>query len=145
MTSTTKAISINAYWAWAIREGHKRVENRTWRTNHRGPLLIHASMSDEHDATARAFLEKALGAVPPTEEIERLRGCIVARCDLTGVDDYAPLFEDNPWAWGPICWQLENVRPLPPVPTRGLPGLFHVDIVWADHLCDDWCRAMVRE
>jgi hypothetical protein len=37
------AISIKPQWAWLIVHGHKDVENRTWRTNHRGKLLIHAS------------------------------------------------------------------------------------------------------
>ena len=38
-----KTLTIHPVWAWAIVHGHKRVENRTWRTAHRGPLLIHAS------------------------------------------------------------------------------------------------------
>lgn len=125
---SAKAISINAYWAWAIREGHKRVENRTWRTRHRGPLLIHASQSDEHDAEAiRFFAEQGIDP-PTTAEIEALRGCIIARCELLACEKYVNRIETDPWAWGPICWWLDDVRPIPPVPTRGLPGLFHVDV-----------------
>ena len=36
------ALTIHQPWAWAIMAGIKRVENRTWRTSHRGPLVIHA-------------------------------------------------------------------------------------------------------
>jgi hypothetical protein len=39
----TPALSIRQPWAWAIVAGHKDVENRTWTTRYRGPLLIHAS------------------------------------------------------------------------------------------------------
>ena len=124
---SAKAISINAYWAWAIREGHKRIENRAWRTNHRGPLLIHASKSDEHDYAAIAFIRKTLGTCPPPEEVAVLRGCLVARCELVECVDWSTLDGSDPWAWGPICWRLAKIRPLPPVPTRGLPGLFLVD------------------
>src|SRR5829696_3543555 len=40
-----KAVSIHQPWAWAILHAGKDVENRTWRTHHRGPLLIHAARS----------------------------------------------------------------------------------------------------
>ena len=30
-----KAISIRQPWAWLVVNGHKDVENRTWRTKHR--------------------------------------------------------------------------------------------------------------
>src|SRR5438105_11911405 len=37
------AVSIRQPWAWLVVMGYKDVENRSWRTNHRGALLIHAS------------------------------------------------------------------------------------------------------
>jgi len=40
-----KAITIQQPWAEMIARGLKRVENRTWRTSHRGPLAIHAGKS----------------------------------------------------------------------------------------------------
>lgn len=40
-----RAISIRQPWAWLIVNGIKTVENRTWRTSHRGPLLIHAGQT----------------------------------------------------------------------------------------------------
>jgi hypothetical protein len=40
--SETLALSVKQPWAWAIVAGYKDVENRTRRTNFRGPLLIHA-------------------------------------------------------------------------------------------------------
>jgi hypothetical protein len=38
-----KTISVIQPWASAITLGLKRVETRSWKTNYRGPLLIHAS------------------------------------------------------------------------------------------------------
>jgi hypothetical protein len=38
-----KALSIRQPWAWLIITGHKDVENRSWTTTYRGPLLIHAA------------------------------------------------------------------------------------------------------
>lgn len=128
---SARAISVNAYWAWAIREGHKRVENRNWSTRHRGQLLIHAAKNDEHDHEAIRFITSQLGFPMPHDEIAALRGCIIARCELVSCDPYringVAQFSD-PWAWGPICWTLSDARPLPPIPTRGLPSIFHVDV-----------------
>ncbi len=36
-------LSIRQPYAWAVVHGIKDIENRSWRTHYRGPLLIHAS------------------------------------------------------------------------------------------------------
>jgi hypothetical protein len=38
-----KAISVQQPWAWLIVAGLKKVENRSWPTDHRGRMAIHAS------------------------------------------------------------------------------------------------------
>jgi hypothetical protein len=38
-----KCVSLHQPWAWAVLHAGKKVENRTWATRHRGPLLIHAA------------------------------------------------------------------------------------------------------
>jgi hypothetical protein len=40
-----KAITVKQPWASLIVEGLKDIENRTWRTNFRGRVLIHAGMA----------------------------------------------------------------------------------------------------
>jgi hypothetical protein len=44
-TNTMRALSIRQPWAELIVRGIKDVENRSWLTHHRGPLLIHASQT----------------------------------------------------------------------------------------------------
>lgn len=41
-----KVLSLRPEWAWAVlfADPPKIVENRSWRTKHRGRLLIHASL-----------------------------------------------------------------------------------------------------
>lgn len=41
-----KALSIKQPWASLIAHGIKNIENRTWRTNFRGKIYIHASAKD---------------------------------------------------------------------------------------------------
>ena len=38
-----KVISIKEPFASFIKEGHKKIETRSWKTNYRGELFIHAS------------------------------------------------------------------------------------------------------
>ena len=39
----TKALSLRQPYAWLIANGYLLVDDRTWGTQYRGPLLIHAS------------------------------------------------------------------------------------------------------
>ena len=43
-----KAISLLQPWATLVSIGAKRVETRSWRTDYRGPIAIHASASPAH-------------------------------------------------------------------------------------------------
>jgi hypothetical protein len=40
-----KVLVVRQPWAWLIVNGHKDIENRSWRTRYRGTLLIQASAS----------------------------------------------------------------------------------------------------
>src|SRR5271165_5444563 len=40
-----RALSVRQPWAWLIVNGVKDIENRSFRTDHHGPLLIHAALS----------------------------------------------------------------------------------------------------
>ncbi|HYI46223.1 MAG TPA: hypothetical protein VE174_12270 [Actinomycetota bacterium] len=49
MKEPVKAITVRQPWAWAIIMGYKDVENRSRRTDRRGPLLIHAGQKWDPD------------------------------------------------------------------------------------------------
>lgn len=61
-----KTLSIKQPWASLIAHGIKDVENRTWKTNHRGRIYIHVSapkkfnveMTDEQTILAAPVLAK---------------------------------------------------------------------------------------
>jgi hypothetical protein len=58
-----RALSLKQPWAWLIVNGYKDIENRSWRTNHRGPLLIHASSS--RPAVTTEYIQKKYGVRLP--------------------------------------------------------------------------------
>jgi hypothetical protein len=127
-----KAITIHPVWAWAIVHGFKPVENRTWKTKHRGPLLIHASADSpaarKSDAVARAALG-ALGIAVP-EDVPR--AAIVGHVELVDcvgrAEDGGEVIPGPPsLAVGPVCWVLTNpVALAQPTPCRGRQKLFEV-------------------
>jgi ASCH domain len=106
-----KILSIKQPWASLIVHGLKDIENRTWRTNYRGPLLVHASLRSD-DITA-ADLVRYYGAFPPSDQP---RGGIVGIVDI--VDCVRPY--SSRW-YAPGCWGfvLANARPLPFVRWKG--------------------------
>lgn len=48
-----KVITLKQPWASLIARGYKKYEFRTWKTNYRGPILIHAGKGIEKDAINR--------------------------------------------------------------------------------------------
>ena len=124
-----RALSIHQPWAWAILQAGKTVENRTWSTKYRGPILVHASKSRVSYDREKTLDWKALFGVdlPPWEEL--VTGAVVGVVDV--VDCVSPTSSRairlNPWTEGPVCWVLANPRPLAqPVPFRGAQLLFEV-------------------
>ena len=105
----------------------KRVENRTRRFSHRGPLLIHAGKS-------RDWLNTWSGPPPPRMDFGALLGIAeVVAClsiqRIARIDPAHPFFwiRDHAHTEGPFCLILEQVRRFPfPIPYRGHQGLFQV-------------------
>ena len=99
-------LTVNQPWAHAILHSGKMIENRSWSTAYRGPLLIHASTSVE-DLDVRFFPD---GARVPSAASLTL-GAILGQVELV---DCLPrkMLVGNIWAEGPICWILTNPRPL---------------------------------
>lgn len=119
-----KALVIRQPWAWAIMEGIKRFENRTWRRAYRGPVAVIAAASAASLVTGTAFIERLGIAVPD----DLPRGCILGVVTLTGIVDPSEC-RDDPFAEGPFCWQLESpVKLAQPVPFRGQLGLFDLPV-----------------
>jgi hypothetical protein len=50
-----KAITVKQPWAFLICAGVKPIENRTWKTNLRGRILIHAAKKSEKDLRVLSF------------------------------------------------------------------------------------------
>jgi hypothetical protein len=121
------ALSIRQPWAFFIVHGFKNIENRTWQTSHRGPILIHAG-----GTRAKLYLEDdeelfipAIGRGYPDalDDTHAPRGGIVGMADLVDCVTEHP----SPWfEKGGFGFVLENAHPLPFVAIHGKLNVFRV-------------------
>lgn len=126
-----KAISIRQPWAWLIAQGYKDIENRSWATRYRGPVLIHASAAKptvNDYMHAREILVAQIGELltrkfyPPIDCFAR--GGIVGIATVTGCVDSSP----SPWFFGPKGFTLADARPLIFRPMKGKLSFFETGI-----------------
>ncbi|MCS4509172.1 ASCH domain-containing protein [Xylophilus ampelinus] len=123
-----KALSIRQPWAWLIVNGHKPVENRTWETLRRGPILIHAGQAmtrADHDDCIQFLasdprIAHVIGLLPHRDAYER--GGIVGRAQLVGCQRT----HESPYFFGPFGFVLTDAQPLPFAPYKGALGFFNV-------------------
>lgn len=118
-----RALSVHQPWAHAIMHLGKNVENRTWGTEWRGWLVIHASKAiKSYDREARLDWKGLYGVELP-EADKMTFGAILGAVKLVDVAKWVPA---SRWSeYGSVKWILEDPRPLEkPIPFRGRQGLF---------------------
>ncbi len=103
--SEIRALSVRQPWAWAICVGAKEIENRTWSSDYRGTIAIHAANSME----AVNRLDRQTGQSRFKRETFAT-GAIIGLAELVDVASYGPQHEDQMFAEGPYCWTLDNAR-----------------------------------
>lgn len=116
MTVEHRALSIREPWASLIVDGHKPIENRTWRTNYRGPIFIHAATKWRREDVLYVQNEMGIEVLPGMFRL----GGIIGVADLVDVITKSK----SPWFSGPIGFVLQNPRRVPFVPLRGRLSLF---------------------
>ena len=118
---SVRALTVRQPWAWAIAEGYKDIENRSWspRLEPGEDLAIHAGCAapDWDDVQRVKKLVGRRATVPETFDC----GCVVA------VVRYGRTVESSRSRWfsGPIGWILIDARALRlPVDCKGQLGLW---------------------
>ena len=130
---TMPCISIRQPWAWAILHASKGIENRSWPTKHRGPILIHAGKWFRLDEVRKEFAlfmaRQGHFGTPESDakiftEMRAQTGGIVGIVSIVDCVKGPAL----PWAMPDHChWVLADARPLPFWPCKGRLGIWRVD------------------
>ena len=120
-----KALSLTQPYASLIIDRRKKIETRSWGTQYRGELAIHAAKSIDRDACVN------FGYNPDTI----VRGAIIGIAELTECFRFLSFaftskeFSDEEISYGDFTpgrygFRLERVRTCPPIPCRGSLGLW---------------------
>jgi hypothetical protein len=139
-----KALTLTQPWASLVALGHKRIETRSWKTDYRGPLVIHAAKGHPFRLGERVQIgeweverdQSGLLLRGPIAWPYRLPlGCVVARVHLFNVrrtdspecvpDDKERALGD--YTPGRFAWYLNNLHVLTPTQARGSLGLWTWD------------------
>ncbi len=117
-----KTLSLRQPWASLIFAG-KNVENRSWSTNYRGRIAIHASLAaapPEHREKAKHLAD--MGYASRLDLADLPRGAVLGTVELVGVESGY----ESPWATeAPFQWLLANPELFEqPVPATGRLGLW---------------------
>lgn len=118
-----KAITIKQPYASLIEQGFKEYEFRTWKTNYRGKILIHAGKSIDKKSMEK-FKEYNLDCQT---------GCIIAEADLTDCikvnDNFRKILKEkeplvysniiNSKEWNGYAFKLENIKKVEPIFING--------------------------
>lgn len=113
-------------------DSKKRVENRTWKTNYRGLIAIHAGKS-------RSWLQEpppadmpfgAVVAVATLADCVRIHQSQIGRATSVQISEQAlrrwPWLRHDIHASGPWGWIFTEVRAVQPVACAGRQGLFEL-------------------
>ncbi len=125
-----RALSIRQPWAWLIVNGLKDVENRVWRSNYRGPVLIHAA-SGRGTQAEWAFANYTVNraAAVMQREIQLPDFLHIRRGGIVGIAEMTDCVEASvsPWFLGPFGFIMQHAKPLDFAPVAGSLGLFRVE------------------
>jgi hypothetical protein len=139
-----RALSLWQPHAQAIALGLKRWETRSWSTDYRGPLAIHAAKRPWNDtgewhAEARRRMVRQVTLNGPITWAFGAVVCVVDVVDCVRTSELRRWLDPMAAFWGDFSdgedlrgrwgFTLANVRVLPrPLPWRGQQGFFEVDL-----------------
>ena len=129
-------ITVRQPWPWAMFNLGKDVENRTWPTKHRGPILIQASQWSRRGQIEKdlfhALCVASLAAIKAlkvragfwVDDLKPQSGGIVG---IVTIKDCVRNYP-SPWAMDDLWhWVLADARPLPFFACKGRLGIWRVD------------------
>lgn len=139
-----KALTLHQPWATLVAEGLKIYETRSWTTNYRGPIAIHAGKHVDLDACEQSDLIRCtLYQLGIDNALLLPRGEVIAVGELVDVIPTEVAWNRvsgeelgfGNFAPGRFAWRINGVRKVSgKISCRGMQGLFTVDLPEPLHL-----------
>ena len=125
-----KVLTIKEPWATLIIEGYKSYEFRSWKTNYRGKILIHAGLSLEKDSEKRFEMYNLTyqmgNIIGEAELVDCIKVDDKLQDELSNINPlvYAKTSHKNKYAW-----KLDNVKKYDKkIPVKGKLGLWNYEV-----------------
>lgn len=132
-----KTLTVIQPWASLIAWREKHYETRSWSTPYRGPLAIHAGLSqDEWEVVMLNSYYREAFEKHGARFDDLPFGCVLCVADLVACPKTEDVVERigswerdfGDYSSGRYAWQLENVRVMAePIPARGFQGIWTWD------------------
>ena len=127
-----KVLTIKEPFATLIKNKIKYIETRSWKTNYRGELYIHAGLSKiEKEVKNRKDLSKLYN------ENELKYGYIICKCNLVDCiymteefimkekEKNLNNFISGKYKVGRYAWILDSIEPIEPIEAKGQLGIWN--------------------
>ena len=134
-----KALSLLQPWATLVATEEKRIETRSWATEYRGPIVIHASKGFKRSQMELCWQEPFRTALLKHGILMSLYnmplGAVIATCNIADcvkiTDEYGPTLSMNEQIFGDYtpgryAWPLSDIKKLDsPIKAKGSLGLWN--------------------
>lgn len=127
-----KVLTIKEPFATLIRNKVKYIETRSWKTNYRGKLYIHAGISK-----IEKNVKERIGLSVLYNESELKYGYIICKCNLVDCIYMTKEFINQEkeknynnfiagrYEEGRYAWVLDNIEPIKPIKAKGQLGIWN--------------------
>ena len=124
-----KALSIKEPYASLIALGYKKIETRSFKTNYRGELYIHASLTNFKGDISNTFKY--------INKSNYKNGYIICKCNLVDCvymdEDFINTVPEKEkelgiYSVGRYAWVLDNIELIDPVKAKGKLNIWEVNI-----------------
>lgn len=128
-----KVLSIKEPFASLIKNKIKKIETRSWKTNYRGEIYIHASLTYMNDFNDRLELMNLV------KNLDIKCGYIICKCNLVDCiymdNEFINKIKENHLEYicgeykiGRYAWILDNIEVLDnPIMAKGKLGIWNYD------------------
>jgi hypothetical protein len=133
-----KALTLTQPWATLVSVGAKQIETRSWSTNYRGRIAIHAAKGFPRNAQNLCLMRPFSDALYTLGDLPR--GAIIATAELWDIKHILrelpgfcgeqclpppePERSFGDYAQGRYAWYLRDVKAIEPIPVKGALGLW---------------------
>lgn len=109
-----KTLTVKQPWAYLLCSGLKNIENRTWKTNYRGTILIHSSAKgiDFKDPKS-LFTDEQWNAIPKGIQEKMITMEVIDDGSIIGSVELGDCVQNHPSVWaekGVWNWVVKNQK-----------------------------------